>query len=384
MNHFCTKCGCRRTQGARFCPKCGNAFDRVQPLPPSPPPAYTGYNYQQPVYQKPAENPKRSLYEKLYRSIGGLLFITLLGFGLFCPIMMISLTYMEELGTARALLIAFSPMAWYPLIILSPVMVVHSRLSKSSVRKERVVLRDKEQFETYIPRGGAIIKQSLTFAFPDGEEKSLLLRPKHMRENGMYDLSVAGDSGTLIYQKQNGKTRLIDFENDNFTVNTKRSLYDKIHHTQGGHVFSTLTVSFSICPMLIGFMFLLFAILGESIPGNPYIFVPLLLFLPAALIGFIYIPRLYVHIKLKSNPEKQLQLKENEERVRLIDKGHFAKHANDGTRRVLVFEMPDKSRKSFQIREDDSYNLATVNDTGILTYKERKEEAVFVSFKPDQ
>lgn len=395
MNHFCTKCGCQRTQGAKFCPKCGNAFDRGQTLPPSPPPNYTGYYqqpYQQPVYQKSAEiprteKPKRSLYDRIYRSLGGVFFITFLGLGLFIPIMIISITFMDDIGTATALLIAFSPMVWYPLIIFAPVMVVHSRLSKSSVRKERVVLRNKEQFETYMHRSGVAIRQSFTFEFQDGSTKSLFLRSKHMRASGMYDLSVAGDCGTLVYQELNNKMRLVDFENDNFTVNSKRSLYDKIHHTQGGHIFSVLAASLSVCPMLIGLMFAFAPLYDPSFFASSityFIAITLLLFLPAALISFIYIPRLYVRLKLRSSPEKQLQVKEKQERVRLIDKGNFGKHANDITRRVLVFELPDKSRKSFHVRDADIYNLALVNDTGILTYKERKDEAVFISFERDK
>ena len=68
----------------------------------------------------------------------------------------------------------------------------------------------------------------------------------------------------------------------------------------------------------------------------------------------------------------------------MIDKGIFGKHVNDITRRVLVFELPDKSRKSFHIRDIDTYSLALVDDTGILTYKEFKDEAVFVSFEIDK
>jgi len=391
--NFCTKCGCQRTQGWKFCPKCGNAFDRGQQLPPYPSPNYTGYYqqpYQQPGYQKPAEipcaeKPSRSLYDKLYRSFGGGIFITLLGICLLFPFLSISITYyMDEIGTAPAVLIGLSPLVWYPLVIFTPVMVVHSKLSKSSLRKARVVLRNKGQFETYIPRSGVAIRQSFTFEFPDGSTESLFLRSKHIRASGMYDLSVAGDSGTLVYQELNSKMRLVDFENDNFTVNSKRSLYDKIHHTQGGYLFSVLTLTFSSIALLIGIMLTLGAFLDESFNVNPYIFMMLLVFLPAALIGFICIPRLYVGLKLKGNPKEQLQVKEKQMRVKLIDKGNFGKHANDITRRVLVFELPDKARKSFHIRDSDIYNLALVNDTGILTYKERKDNAIFVNFERDK
>ena len=399
MNYFCPKCGCQRTQDAKFCPKCGNAFDGVQPLPPSPPnytgyyqqppqPNYTGYHqqpYQQSVYQKPAEKPKRSLYDKVYRTFGGMLFLTLAGVGLLIPSVILICTLIEDV--LILLLSLFSSMAIIAMAIVTPIIISHRKLSKSSLRKERVVLRNKEQFETYIPHGGVAIRQSFTFEFPDGGTKSLFLRSKHMRASGMYDLSIAGDSGTLVYQELNGKMRLVDFENDNFTVNSKRSLYDKVHHTQGGHVFSVLAASLSVCPMLIGLMFAFVPLYDPSFFASPityFIAITLLLFLPAALIGFIYIPRLYVYLKLKGNPEKQLQVKEEQTQVKLIDKGNFGKHANDITRNVLVFELPDKSRKSFHVHDADIYNLALVNDTGILTYKERKDEAVFISFEREK
>lgn len=398
--NFCTKCGYKRTESAAFCTNCGNAFAEGQQGSPHPPPInYTGY-YQQPVYHtKPAdfpygsqniEKPKRSLYDKIYRSMGGLLLITLLSVALFIPITILTCNFIEDI--LPALLLIFSSIVVITMTIVTPIIVVHSKLVRSAVLKERVVIRNKEQFETYVPmRGGGtyIISQSFTFEFPDGAQKNIILRSKHMCASGMFDLSIAGDSGALVYQELNGKTRLIDFENDNITNIGKQRLgvYDKIYNTQGGHLFSVLTTTFSSIILYFGLSYVFWTLYTSDYSGYSYISIVLIILsilFPVVIIGFLHLPRLFVRFALKRKPQKQLQVREKQERVKLLDKGHYGKHANDFTRRVLVFEFPDKSRKSFQVESNDIYDHVVVNDTGTLTYKECKGETMLISFERDK
>lgn len=49
----------------------------------------------------------------------------------------------------------------------------------------------------------------------------------------------------------------------------------------------------------------------------------------------------------------------------------------------MIFEFPDGSRKSFQI-DLGTDDLSVVNDTGIITYKERNGETLFISFDADR
>jgi hypothetical protein len=76
------------------------------------------------------------------------------------------------------------------------------------------------------------------------------------------------------------------------------------------------------------------------------------------------------------------QNKQPAERVRIIGK------RNDWDNHVVVFEFSDGSVKEFQLTEVGLFNAYRVNDTGMLTYKERENSEdyfsrVFVSFEKD-
>ena len=380
MNHFCTKCGYARRQGAKFCAECGNDFDRAQPV--SPPHVYNGL-YPQMGWQQPVEKSKRSLYDKIYRSPGGIIFITVLCIVIGIPTFILATIFMDDADGFSAFLNIFSLLALFALIIFVPVIVKHRKLLKTAVLKTRVVLRDKEQFAYHVPRGGTAVRQIFNFELPDGGVKSVLLRPSHIRAGGIFDLSVAGDNGTLVYQEWDGRTRLIDFENDNLSLKSKRGLYDKIHNTQNGYVFSMLSIIFSGFTIFIGSVSLLAYPGEESVSAGFYAGMTLLTVLPAALIGYICVPRLYVHVKLKNKTGKESRVKETRVRVRVIDKGIFGKTATDNTRRVLVFKLPDKSRMSLFVRNREAYFAVGVDDTGFLTYREFRGETMFVGFERD-
>ena len=151
------------------------------------------------------------------------------------------------------------------------------------------------------------------------------------------------------------------------------NLYKKFYKTDGGRIFLR-----TIPPLII--VVLIIAITLFTL--NAAI---IFLLFPALVLMHIVvaIPPRVVLSRLKATPEKR-------ERVKLLDKGQFTAHNYySHTRRIyirrhtVIFQFPDNSRKIFQIDFETDCPLV-VNDTGILTYKERNSETLFVSFDADK
>ena len=150
-------------------------------------------------------------------------------------------------------------------------------------------------------------------------------------------------------------------------------LYKKFYKTTGGWIFLCI-----ILPIITVLLVIAIALLTLNSAISFLIF-------PALAVVYIgvFIPPQVVRSRLKATPEKR-------ERVKLLDKGQstaynyfsYTRYAYI-RRHTLIFEFPDGSRKSFQIAlgTDDP---SVVNDTGILTYKERNGETLLISFDADR
>ena len=107
------------------------------------------------------------------------------------------------------------------------------RIKDKPVRREWVKVLDKKQYSER-SGGRSFTKRVFTFEFPDGSSEDMKIRDSHIRPNGIFDLTVINDTGTLVYQELGYETRLIDFERDNHIDKTELNLYEKIYKTAKG------------------------------------------------------------------------------------------------------------------------------------------------------
>ena len=150
-------------------------------------------------------------------------------------------------------------------------------------------------------------------------------------------------------------------------------LYKKLYKTTGGWILLC-----TILPIITVLLIIALALLTLNSAISFLIF-------PALAVVYIgiFIPPQVVRSRLKAMPEKR-------ERVKLLDKGQSTAYSYYShrrrlyiRRRTLIFEFPDGSRKSFQI-DLGTDDLSVVNDTGIITYKERNGETLLISFDADK
>ena len=171
--NFCTKCGCQRAQGAVFCPKCGNAFDRGQQLPPPPPPNYINNN-QQPAYQiKPLPEKKRSSW-KIW------------------------------LGVAEVLVGVF-------LLVAFCMIPYEMKKAELNTMSEQTAQVEVVKMSTYSNRRSRSYRAY--FKFEDGTEKIFVVNEKY------YKIIWEGETGTLFYKERPNKKSVdnrifIRFEKD--------------------------------------------------------------------------------------------------------------------------------------------------------------------------
>ena len=73
--------------------------------------------------------------------------------------------------------------------------------------------------------------------------------------------------------------------------------------------------------------------------------------------------------------------------AKLIDKysKQYVTHSNRGNRHIvrdyLVFELPDGSRKTFDVTGNIAFNTSLLNEQGILKFKEYKRKIFFIGFE---
>lgn len=73
--------------------------------------------------------------------------------------------------------------------------------------------------------------------------------------------------------------------------------------------------------------------------------------------------------------------------AKLIDKysKQYVTHSNRGNRHIvrdyLVFELPDGSRKAFDVTGNIAFNTSLLNEQGILKFKEYKRKIFFIGFE---
>lgn len=149
-------------------------------------------------------------------------------------------------------------------------------------------------------------------------------------------------------------------------------LYNKLYKTRGGWIFL-----YSIIPVTIILTIIFVAIFTLNAAVA-------FLIIPAAAVMYISIsiPPYIVRARLKATPERR-------ERAKLLDKGQatsynyysFSENAYI-RRRTFIFEFPDGSRKGFQAALG-FIDLSVINDTGLLTYKERNGETLLIGFDAD-
>lgn len=83
--------------------------------------------------------------------------------------------------------------------------------------------------------------------------------------------------------------------------------------------------------------------------------------------------------KLQSMPEQTAQ-------VKIVDKGEYSKSLGGlpprtSTTRYITVEFSDGSRKSFRISSPKVLDAIQKGETGLLTYKERKDRKLFIRFE---
>ena len=75
--------------------------------------------------------------------------------------------------------------------------------------------------------------------------------------------------------------------------------------------------------------------------------------------------------------------------AKLIDKHSkesttfYANGNRNIVRDYLVFELPDGSRKTFDVTGNIAFNTSLLNEQGILKFKQYKQVLYFISFEPD-
>jgi|GEM_PF-3699604 len=99
---------------------------------------------------------------------------------------------------------------------------------------------------------------------------------------------------------------------------------------------------------------------------------------------FLDLILLFIGIILISAPiyrDRKLQkLPELVSSAKLVSKGTEIRGRHTITIYYLTFELPDNSRKTFEV-SSDIYNSILKNETGILTYKEQDKLIQFLDFK---
>ena len=85
----------------------------------------------------------------------------------------------------------------------------------------------------------------------------------------------------------------------------------------------------------------------------------------------------------KKKGKKSPSIIEKSETVKVISKASNMSGVYGATTTYFYvsFEFPDETRKNFQV-EVKQYNSIAESETGILTYKEQKNDLMFIDFKP--
>ena len=68
---------------------------------------------------------------------------------------------------------------------------------------------------------------------------------------------------------------------------------------------------------------------------------------------------------------------------RIVESGYVSRYRNN-TNCYVTFKFPDGSEIEFNVRTRKAYDSMQENDTGVLSYKQRKDRAKFVSFEKDE
>jgi len=233
-------------------------------------------------------------------------------------------------------------------------------------QRERVKVTDKRWGIEWGNEGPDSLRYFFTFEFPDGSSKETsewVALPTRL-SNETAAITDVNDTGLLLYAERGKKIKLIGFERDNHTEETKLSLYDKLYNTKLSSAFYLFFAAFwgiGLARVMILF----------NSPQAGLLFS----LITAAIAMCFYSPSIYAYYKLKYMPEKK-------EKAKVLDAGEFSKR-NCADQRIFVFEFPGGSRKCFMIPSKYGKALPVIDDTGTLIYKELGNQVSFVGFEKD-